>query len=290
MSHWLNREEYPFESRYFHVNGVKQHYLDEGNGDILLFVHGTPTWSFDFRRLIRYFRNTHRCIAIDHVGFGLSDKPSDYDYSTENHSRTLEKFITENDLEKITLIVHDFGGPIALHYAIRFPDNVKKLVILNSWLGDSTGQPEFKKVKRFLSSPLLPLLYLYFNFSAKVLLPNSFGTNKIKPEVLKHYTKPFANKSQRYGTLSFARSILNDQNWFEQLWMQKKSISNKETLLIWGMKDPVVRPEFLKKFQAAFCNAKSLLLEEAGHFPHEEQPEEVINAMVDFLYDSKSLH
>jgi pimeloyl-ACP methyl ester carboxylesterase len=289
MNTWLNPQEYPFQSRYFQINGVKQHYIDEGNGDILLFVHGTPTWSFDFRHLIRYFRNTHRCIAIDHIGFGLSDKPSDYDYSTVNHSRTLEKFIAENDLEKITLVVHDFGGPIALHYAMRFAHNVKRLVILNSWLWSSKGLPEFQKTERLLKSPLLSFLYLYLNFSAKVLLPKSFGVNRIEPEILKHYTKPFANKSQRYGTLAFAQSLLNDQDWFEQLWMQKEFISNKETLLIWGMKDAFVTLEFLTKFQMAFRNAQSLLLEEAGHYPHEEQPAEVINAMVDFLCDTKSI-
>lgn len=289
MNTWLNWKEYPFESRYFDINGTKQHYIDEGNGDILLFVHGTPTWSFDFRHMIRYFRNTHRCIAIDHIGFGLSDKPADYDYSTVNHSRTLENFIAENELENITLVVHDFGGPIALNYAMRFPDNVKNLVILNSWLWSTKTSPDFIKMEKLLRSPLLPILYLYFNFSAKVLLPKSFGANKIKPDVLRHYTKPFGKKSQRYGTLSFARSLLNDQNWFEQLWMQRQIISTKKTLLIWGLRDAFVRPDFLTKFQLAFLNSESVLLEDAGHYPHEEQPDKVISAMVDFLYDSKSI-
>lgn len=109
-NHWLDKSEYPFKSMYFDINGQKLHYIDEGKGETLLFVHGTPSWSFDFRIIIKKLKETYRCVAIDHIGFGLSDKPENYDYSTQNHSKTLEYFALEKQLDNITIIVHDFGG------------------------------------------------------------------------------------------------------------------------------------------------------------------------------------
>lgn len=283
MAHaWLNRKEYPFQSKYWN----KLHYIDEGQGETILFVHGTPSWSFDFRHVIKGLKKTHRCIAIDHVGFGLSDKPADYDYSTQNHSRTLEAFIIEKDLQNITLVVHDFGGPIGLNFAIQHPRRIKNIVVLNSWLWSSKADPDFIKMSRILKSPLLPFLYRYLNFSPKFILPKSFGDNKLPKALLSQYTKPFKNKSQRNGALAFARSLLNDQDWFETLWNNKQSIANKRMLLIWGMKDPVIKPDYLYKFAAGFPNATTVKLESAGHFPQEEEPAAVTNAILKFLSPS----
>lgn len=113
-NHWLNRSGYPFASKYFAVNSHQLHYIDEGKGETILFVHGTPSWSFDYRHIIKTLKINFRCIAIDHIGFGLSDKPEHYDYSTQNHSNTLAQFVHEKQLDEITLVVHDFGGVIGL--------------------------------------------------------------------------------------------------------------------------------------------------------------------------------
>ena len=137
---WLNTAEYPFTSNTFKVNNHKLHYLDEGFGETILFVHGTPTWSFDYRNIIKNLKSNYRCIAIDHMGFGLSDKPEHYDYSTRNHSKTLERFVLEKQLAPFTLVVHDFGGPIGLNFAINYPDKIKSIVILNSWLWSSLAE------------------------------------------------------------------------------------------------------------------------------------------------------
>lgn len=284
MKHaWLNKNEYPFPSKFFHINGHQLHYIEEGQGDTVLFVHGTPSWSFDFRHIIKGLRKTHRCIAIDHIGFGLSDKPGKYDYSTQNHSKTLEAFIQEKQLQNITLVVHDFGGPIGLNVAIKHPGKIKNIIVLNSWLWSSKDDPDFIKVSKILKSPLLPFLYRYLNFSPKFILPKSFGDNKLAAALKKQYTKPFANKNERNGALAFARSLLNDQDWFEELWQNKQPIENKPTLFIWGMKDPVIKPDHLYKFVSGFSRATIVKLETAGHFPQEEQPVNVTNAILRFL-------
>ena len=131
-NHWLDKSAYPFTSNYLDINGHQLHYIDEGKGETILFVHGTPSWSFDYRNVIKKLKESCRCVAIDHIGFGLSDKPEHYDYSTQNHSKTLEIFVLEKNLDNITLVVHDFGGAIGLNFAMRYPEKIKRLVILNS--------------------------------------------------------------------------------------------------------------------------------------------------------------
>ena len=283
MIQWLDRNEYPFTSKYFDVNGHQMHFIDEGQGDTLLFVHGTPSWSFDFRKVINTLKSDFRCIAIDNIGFGLSDKPEHYDYSTHGHSKTLEKFVLGHNLTDLTLVVHDFGGPIGLYFAIQHPERIKKLIILNSWLWSSKDDPDYIKLSKVLKSPLLPFLYKYLNFSPKVILPQSFGDQKLPKRLLKQYTQPFADKTQRNGALAFAHSLLNDQDWFEELWNKKQAISDKPTLFIWGMKDPAIKPHNLEKFVSGFPNSKAIKLDTCGHFPQEEQSETVAKSIRDFL-------
>lgn len=280
---WLDKKEYPFNSKFYEVNGQKLHYLDEGKGEVILFVHGTPSWSFDYRNVIQGLKPDYRCIAIDHIGFGLSDKPENYDYSPINHSRTLEKFMQDKELEDITLVLHDFGGPIGFNCAVNHPEKVKNIIVINSWLWSSENDPEFIKFSKLLRNPILPFLYKRLNFSPRFILPKSFGNKKLSKKTLKQYTKPFANHKQRNGTLAFAQSLLNDQNWFEELWNKREAVSNKPALFIWGMKDPIITPKNLEKFEAGFPDSKTVKLQTSGHFPQDEEPGKVADAIRRFI-------
>jgi pimeloyl-ACP methyl ester carboxylesterase len=280
---WLNTSEYPFPSNFIKVNGNNLHYIEEGQGETILFIHGTPSWSFDYRNVIKQLSNSFRCIAIDHIGFGLSDKPEHYDYSTINHSNTLKYFIETKNLTDITLIVHDFGGPVALNYAIHNPEKIKRVVVLNSWLWSSKEDHDFIKFSKILKSPLLPFLYRYLNFSPRFLLPQSFGDKKLPKHLLSQYTQPFTNSKQRNGTLAFAKSLLNDQEWFESLWQKRDAIKATPALFIWGMKDAFVKPAYLEKFVTAFDKKEMVKLESCGHFPQEEQPEVVAATIRKFM-------
>src|ERR1022692_4366977 len=131
---WLDRAEYPFSSHYFQLPMGRMHYVDEGHGDPIVMLHGNPGWSFEFRNIIKELSKTHRCIAPDHIGFGLSDKPVNWDYLPINQAANFEKLMDSLDLKNITMIVKDWGGPIGLSYAIKHPEKIKKLVILNTWL------------------------------------------------------------------------------------------------------------------------------------------------------------
>ncbi|HLP20617.1 MAG TPA: alpha/beta fold hydrolase [Chitinophagales bacterium] len=280
---WVDRREYSFRSIYFALPGAQMHYVDEGTGEVLLFVHGTPSWSFDFRHQIKELSKTHRCIALDHVGFGLSDKPEDYPYSILQHSKNLELLINHLQLDSFTMVVHDFGGPIGLNYAIHHPEKIKRLVILNTWLWSTKNEPEFKQAEMILKSPLLPVLYKYFNFSARFLVPQSWGDKQtLTKEVHAHYLKPFSKASERMGTIAFAKALLNEQDWYEQLWTKVDVLSGKPTLFVWGEKDKFMPVRFMDKFLSKFNNAVAVKIN-AGHFVQDEGHGEVTNQLKKFL-------
>src|SRR5690349_17028223 len=132
-SPWFNAREYPFASHYADLGAGKMHYLDEGKGEPVVFVHGTPSWSFEYRDVVAGLRDRYRCITMDHLGFGLSERPAGWGYTVAGHAANLEEFVGRLGLERFTLVVHDFGGPIAIPFALKHPGRIKKLVVMNSW-------------------------------------------------------------------------------------------------------------------------------------------------------------
>ena len=269
---WLNTKEYPFAHNYLTVDGAQLHYIDEGQGEVLLFVHGTPSWSFEFRNIIKHLSKNYRCIALDHIGFGLSDKPAGYDYSIQNHTATLLKLINHLQLNQFSMLVHDFGGIIGLAAAEQIPDKISKIIILNTWCRSIQDEPEYKKMKGILGSPLMPFLYRYFNFSAKYILPAAFGErSRLTPEVHQQYLKPFGNASERNGTVAFAKSLLRDQQYYESIGKMLSVLKNKPVLIIWGMKDAFITEKHLLWMQEQFPAAEVVKYEDAGHFVLEEK-------------------
>lgn len=269
---WLNTKEYPFKSNYFSVNGTQLHYIDEGKGDVILFVHGTPSWSFEFRQVIKFLSQSYRCIAIDHIGFGLSEKPADYDYSVQQHTATLKQFISDLGLNYFTMLLHDFGGIIGLGAAVGMPEKIKQLIILNTWCRSIKDEPEYIRMKGILGSPLMPFLYKYFNFSAKYILPAAFGErSRLTPEIHAQYLKPFSKPSERIGTIAFAKSLLHDQDYYEQVGKQLSVLKDKRVLIMWGMKDSFITEKHLIWMHEQFPKAEVVRYEDAGHFVLEEK-------------------
>ncbi len=137
----MERFQYPFQSHYITIEGVRIHYVDEGQGDPVLMVHGQPTWSYLWRNIIPVVAKSRRAIALDLMGFGLSDKPQDRQYSFDEHTRILREFIEALELKNLTLVFHDRGGPIGLEYAVYHQENVKKLVLEGWGFKDGIRQP-----------------------------------------------------------------------------------------------------------------------------------------------------
>ncbi|MEQ5790763.1 alpha/beta fold hydrolase [Muricauda sp. NFXS6] len=232
---WLNKELYPFKSKYTRLSKGDMHYIDEGHGQTLLFVHGTPTWSFLYRKLISELSKDHRCIAIDHLGFGLSEKPLDFDGKPRSHAQNLLEFIESMALEGFTMVVHDYGGPIGLSAAMEIPERIKGVVLFNSWLWKTADNPEVKKIDRMLRNPLGKFLYLRLNFSAKVLLKQGFSNQELlsKP-IHAHYKRPFHDRNSRLAPWRIGKELLGSSQWYGEQWGKLPVLTNKPWLILWG--------------------------------------------------------
>src|SRR5688572_17991266 len=184
MTQDIDRSQYPFESKWLQLRAGRMHYVDEGRGEPILFVHGTPTWSFEWRHLIRALAPDYRCIAPDHLGFGLSERPHDAPYTPEWHARNFAEFVERVGAGPLTLVVHDFGGPIALPLALQRPDLVKRIVIVNSWMWSFAGDRDLEGKARIAGSALGRLLYRWANLSLRVIMPSAYGDKrKLTPAI-----------------------------------------------------------------------------------------------------------
>jgi len=281
---WLDPTLYPFEPRFMTVDGERLHYLDEGEGDPILFIHGTPTWSFLWRDFIKELRGTHRCIAPDHLGFGLSDKPAAANYTPQAHAERLALFIETLDLENFTLVVHDFGGPIGLSYALKRPEAVRSLFIMNTWLWSNEGNKTIERANGLLKGPVGNFLYKRLNFSARVLLKAGFADKtKLTKELHAHYLKPFDSPAKRSAPHALAKALTASNDWYASLWEQRYILNRLPMTIAWGMKDSFFPPAHLERWQEAFPNATVTRFEDAGHFLQEEVTDGLIQTLKDSL-------
>ena len=280
---WLNTSLYPFNSHYAPLKAGHMHYIDEGEGDVILFVHGTPTWSFLYRDFVQELSRTHRCIAIDHLGFGLSEKPAEFAGTPQAHAQNLSELIRTLNLRSITLVVHDFGGPIGLAAGIKHADRIKKVVLFNSWLWATKENKDAQKIDKLINGWLGKSLYLNFNFSPKVLLKKGFANPKnLSKNVHQHYTKPFPTKNTRMPLLNLAKALVGSSDWYQQQWQQLERLAQKEWLILWGAEDQFITTEYLDNWRARLPHA-TIKEYGCGHFVQEEKTKESISEIREFL-------
>ncbi len=276
-SKWLNKNDYSFPSKYFKTAQGNMHYVDVGEGDPIVMIHGNPAWSYEYRNVIKGLSDKHRCIANDHIGFGFSDKPSNWDYLPEHHAQNLEALLNHLELKNITLVVNDWGGPIGLSYALKYPEKIKKLVILNTWMWSVENDPHYQKFSGFMGGNVGSFLTKYFNFFGKSVVKMVFGDkNKLKNGVHEHYYKHLEKPSERKGCYTFPREIIGSSKWLASLWEQREKINKIPTTFIWGMKDIAFRENELNTFVNHWHNPKIIPLPDAGHYPQEESPETLV--------------
>jgi haloalkane dehalogenase len=267
---WLDRNEYPFTDHFLDLPMGRMHYVDEGQGRPIVMVHGTPEWSFGYRGLIKGLSQNFRCIASDQIGFGLSDKPANWSYLPEDHAKNLTELIESLKLEDITLIVHDYGGPIGLSYAIEHPENIHSLGLMNTWMWSLEDDPHFTGTKLFAGA-FGRFLYEQLSFSARVLLPSAMGDrSKLTRTIHQQYLKPWRTPQERHGTWVLARELIGSSSWYEALWQKRACIQNKTALILWGMKDFAFRKIELDKLKTMFNYETVQTFEAVGHFVTEE--------------------
>jgi haloalkane dehalogenase len=276
LPEWLDRGEYPFDPKEFETPVGMMRYVDEGDGPPIVMVHGNPYWSFEYRRLVRRFSQTHRCIAPDHIGFGLSDKPADWDYLPVHHAENLEALLESLDLSDVTVVVNDWGGPIGLSYAIAHPVRVARIVITNTWCWSVADDWYYRAFSGFVGGPLGRILIRRRNFFARTIVRSVFGDSRnLTPELHRHITAPLATPDERRGSWVFPREIIGSSEWLAGLWSARELLRGKVRLIAWGMKDIAFREKELATWAESFPEARVVRFPAAGHFVAEEAGEEL---------------
>lgn len=286
---WVDRAAYPFTSRWFALaSGTRLHYVDEGTGPPVLFVHGTPTWSFEWRHQIRALSTSYRTIAVDLVGMGLSDRPAEFSYTPEAHAAAIAELVEGLDLRDFTLVVHDFGGPIALPLALRDPSRVGRVVVINSFGWSLDDDPGVRRPARALGGAFGRWLYRRFNFSLRVVMPAAYADrSRLTPAIHGQYLAPFPDAESRGRVLhAFARALLGSSDYYRGIEERLSRLRDRPVLVIWGTRDPAFRPYHLDRWTAALPHARVVRLS-AGHWPHEEMPEAVNDALRSFFDDAR---
>jgi haloalkane dehalogenase len=280
---WLDRTEYPFTSRWADTSDGRLHYVDEGSGPPVLFVHGTPTWSFEYRHVIRAVMDSCRCIAPDHLGFGLSDRPRQAEYTPEAHAHRLREFVDGLGLDRFALVVHDYGGPIGLPLALA--GRVTRLVLLNTWMWPFDDDKEMANRARMVSGAFGRWLYRHLNASLRVLMPSAYGKRSLLTKgIHRQYLEPFRSPDDRVLVLwPLARALLGSSAYYRELYSRIENLRAIPTSIIWGLRDTAFRPHLLERWRRELPEARVLALDNAGHWPHEEAPSEVAEAIAEFL-------
>lgn len=280
---------FPFATREIPLTAGRMRYVSEGDGPPILFVHGTPTWSFDWRHLIAAFRGRFRCVAPDLLGFGRSERPAGFSYTPEAHAVALAEFVERTGLRDFTLVVHDFGGPIGLPLAVRDASPVKRLVVINTWMWSLSGDPFYENGARVAKSALGRFLYRRANLSLRVITPSAYGDRKrLTPAIHRQLLERFPDPASRGLVLwPLAKALIDSSAHYESLWERREALRHLPASIVWGLKDPAFPPRLLAKWREALPQAEVVELPRSGHWPHEEEPEKVI-AAIDSLLATRS--
>jgi haloalkane dehalogenase len=284
----------PYVSKEFNTSGHTLRYLDEGSGpETLLCVHGNPTWSFYYRRIVEQFSPHYRVIAVDHVGCGRSEKPprNAFPYTLAAHRDNLVGLIDSLNLDQITLIAHDWGGAIGLSAMLERRELLKRIVLLNT---GAFPPPYLPKRIAACRIPVLGSLGVRgLNAFARAAITMAMSRNKLSAEVSRGLLAPYDNWKNRVAIDAFVRDIpmSTSHSTYEplaQLEKQLPSLATLPSLLVWGMQDWCFRPECLRRFQAAWPDAVSVEIPDAGHYVIEDAPEETLQAISSFLCHPQS--
>lgn len=280
-------DEYPFVSHWFEVDGHVQHYIDEGQGTVLLMVHGNPTWSFAWRRLVKDLGRDHRVIAIDHLGCGFSEKPQDRNvYTLNQHIQRLASLVKLLDLQQITLFGHDWGGAIGMGCAGRLADRFQRFVLMN------TGAFHSQAIPFRISLCRIPVLGKLgdqgLNLFARAALKMAVE-KPLNAAARAGFIAPYDSWKNRVAVHEFVQDIPLDPSHrsYTTLTEVEQSLAkfqNHPMQLIWGMKDWCFTPgQFLSEFRRRFPNAQSLELPNAGHYVFEDAADAVLKQARQFL-------
>jgi cis-3-alkyl-4-acyloxetan-2-one decarboxylase len=280
------RAEYPFASHGLAVGSDRLHYLDEGQGEVLLALHGNPTWSFYWRKIITALRDRYRLVAPDHLGCGLSDKPRTAPYTLAQHIGNVVRLVDHLDLRNVTLLAHDWGGAIGLGALLARRERFARIVLLNT-AAFPGPLPWRIGVCRW---PLLgPLVVRGLNGFARAALSQGTGHREgLSKTAREGLLAPYGNWRDRVAILRFVQDIPTSPahpSWIEldRIVVGLPTLAELPSLLVWGMRDWCFTPWFLDQFCAVWPRAETFCLYDAGHYVVEDAHERMVPRLVEFL-------
>lgn len=295
---------FPFAPHFSAAPGFRMHYVDEGprDGETVLCLHGEPTWGYLFRHLVPVLSATHRVVVPDHMGFGKSATPAQRSYWLQDHVDNLAALVLALDLTDITLVMHDFGGPVGMGFAARHPDRIRRIIAANGptpfgqsdlfdrVTANAQVSPWFQWIaKAEASGELEPVLgQLGFNILSTLKL-NGFENNAVITDTwLAAYGAPFARPSDCLGAIGWARGFAIGAHQFEVPDpAADRAIRSRPALAIWGEADRTLRAEhFLPLFSELFPTAPIKRFAGVGHYCFEDAPEEVGGLIAEFIRHS----
>ena len=286
------RLQYPFESRYLEVGGANMHYIDQGSpeSDVILMMHGNPTWSFYWRHLVGGLSDQYRTIAIDHIGCGLSDKPADYNYCLQQHVNNACELIEQLDLTNVTLMAHDWGGSIGMGTLLKLKERFSRIVLFNTAAFPPPYIPFRIRVCRW---PVVGKIALQgFNLFARAAITMATEQSEgLDPVAVDGLLAPYDNWNNRIATYKFVKDIPlspSHKTWavLEEIEAGLGSVKDLPIQLIWGMKDWCFRPECLTRLHEHWPNADVTKFEDGGHYIVEDKRAEITPLVKSFLQNN----
>jgi haloalkane dehalogenase len=285
--------EYPFTPHYVSVNGHRLHVVDRGAGPAVLMLHGNPTWSFMYRHLVRALSPSLRVIAPDHLGCGLSDKPQDWPYRLSDHIANLEALVDEHlRLDRFSLVVHDWGGPIGMGYAVLHPERIDRLVLLNTAAFLLHRCPWRIRICKL---PVFgPLAVRGANAFARAAITMAVGKGHcLSPAARAGMLRPYDTWRNRIAILRFVQDIpLNSRHptWDLVATIQKNLhlLADRPVLICWGTQDFCFNEPFLEVWQRYFPRAQVHRFADAGHYLLEDAADRVVPLVQAFLEASEA--
>ena len=278
--------------------GHRMHYVDEGQGDPVLMVHGNPTWSFYYRDLIGQLSSSHRVIAPDHIGCGRSDKPNDrhYDYTLSSRVADLGTLVESLDLRDITLVVHDWGGMIGITWATRHPERIARLVVMNTAAFPLPADKAFPASLKVARAPVIgALLVRGANAFSRGAVWYCVTRRPMSKAVAAGYLEPYDSWAHRIAVHRFVQDIPLKESDLAYPIMKETGetlirLADKPMLICWGLKDFVFGRQFLDEWVRRFPDADVHRFEDSGHYVLEDAAEEIIPLVRKFVGNRQMDH
>jgi haloalkane dehalogenase len=263
-------------------SGVRVHYVDEGEGQTLLFLHGNPAWSFQWRDLIHELRGSYRCVALDYPGFGLSTAPAGFGFTPREESLVVEEFIDHMGLRDVTLVMQDWGGPIGLGFAGRHPERVSGVILGSTWAWQTSTSVPRGKFSVVAGGPIGEFVQMNFNGFATIALKNGI-VRELPADVADVYVRPFRPLDRRGIAAFYPGQITAATGYFAEVEAGLPRLKDKKVLIFWALNDVGFPRGDLARFEQVFPNHKTIEFPNAKHFFFEDEAETMVKEIRKFM-------